>query len=198
MASHLKTARVLLWAAVVVVAIVATSLYVWGTRSPALTALGDGDYELQTAAGEAFDRKSFNGHPSALFFGFTHCPDVCPTTLAEMTAWFQALGEEARDLKAYFVTVDPERDSPEVVGSYVAWAKNVTAVTGPRSEIDKAIKAWGVFTKKIATEDGSYTMDHTASVFLLDRQGNFMGTIAYREDQATAIAKLRKLIATDG
>lgn len=197
MAAHLRTARIVLWVAVVVVAAVATGLYALGTRSPALASLGDGDYQLQTAAGEAFNRDSFNGHPSALFFGFTHCPDVCPTTLAEMTVWFETLGEEARDLKAYFVSVDPERDTPEVVGAYVAWTGHVTAVTGSRSEIDKAIKAWGVFAKRIATEDGSYTMDHTASVFLLDRQGNFTGTIAYREDGATAVAKLRKLIAAD-
>ncbi|MCW5723131.1 MAG: SCO family protein [Devosia sp.] len=187
--------RLVLWVAVAAVAASATGLYLFNSTRPTLTAgLGHGDYVLATATGESFTRESFNGAPSALFFGFTHCPEVCPTSLAEMTAWYEALGAEAKDLKAYFITVDPERDTPEVLADYVGWTKVVTGLTGTPEEIDKAVRAWAVYAAKVPLEDGDYTMDHTASVFLLNRKGEFEGTIAYREDSNTALAKLRKLI----
>ena len=194
MVSGFTRLRAILWVVVAAVALSATGLYLFTTNRQT-AGFGVGDYALVTADGNAFSRASFNGHPSALFFGFTHCPEVCPTTLAEMTTWFEQLGEEAGALEAYFVTVDPERDTAAVIGDYVAWTGAVTGVTGPREEIDKAIKAWAIYAKKIPLENGDYTMDHTASVFLLDRDGNFQGTIAYREDSKTAVEKLRRLIA---
>jgi protein SCO1/2 len=196
MAGAINKLRVGLWAVVAVVALAATGLYVYSTNRPVAlaTTMGAGDYQLVTAAGEPFSRDSFNGHPSALFFGFTHCPDVCPTTLAEMTAWYQTLGADAKDLKAYFVSVDPERDTPEVLQSYLGWTDVVTGVTGSVEEMAKATKSWAVYSAKVPLDDGGYTMDHTASVFLLDRTGNFQGTIAYGESSDTAIAKLRRLI----
>ena len=191
----INSLRAVLWVVVAAVALGATGLYVFTTNRTTAGTLGAGDYALVQADGAPFTRASFEGHPSALFFGFTHCPEVCPTTLAEMTTWFDTLGEEAKDLKAYFVTVDPERDTAAVIGDYVAWTGHFTGVTGPREEIDKAIKAWAIYAEKIPLENGDYTMDHTASVFLLDENGNFQGTIAYREDNKTAVEKLRRLIA---
>ena len=194
--ASLKQARTVLWTLVAVAALSATGLYAYTTiiRPAPVDGIGQGDYRLQTAAGETFTRASFNGAPSMLFFGFTHCPDVCPTTLAEMTNWYEQLGAEADDLKAYFVTVDPERDTPEIIADYVAWTENVVGVTGSLEEIDKAAKAWAVYYAKVPFADGGYTMDHTASVFLLDRNGNFQGTISYQEGSDTALAKLRRLI----
>jgi protein SCO1/2 len=193
----IKTIRTLLWSLVAVVALGATGLYAYSafTRPAAVASLGAGDYQLQTAEGVPFSRASLDGNPSLLFFGFTHCPEVCPTTMAEMTAWYEALGDEAKDLKAYFVTVDPERDTAEVVGDYVAWTGHVTGITGSVEEIEKAAKAWGIFHQKVPLEGGDYTMDHTASVFLLNKAGEFEGTIAYREDSGTAVEKIRKLLA---
>lgn len=198
MAAALDRTRIVLWALVAVVALLATGLYlqtILGRTSQA-AGLGAGEYRLETTEGAAFERATLDGHPSALFFGFTHCPDVCPTTLSDMVAWYAALGADARDLKAYFVTVDPERDSAEILGDYVGWTEKVVGVTGSRAEIDKAIKAWAVHAEKVPLEGGGYSMDHTASVFLLDRQGNFQGTIAYMESQETAIGKLRRLIGS--
>ncbi|SFZ86271.1 protein SCO1/2 [Devosia enhydra] len=194
----LNRTRLVLWALVAVLAIVATGLYLQTIlgRPTQAAGLGAGDYRLETTDGGTFERASLNGHPSALFFGFTHCPDVCPTTLSEMVAWYAALGADARDLKAYFVTVDPERDSAAILADYVGWTEKVIGVTGSRAEIDKAIKAWAVHVEKVLLEGGDYTMDHTASVFLLDRQGDFQGTIAYMESQETAIGKLRRLIGS--
>lgn len=139
----------------------------------------------------------FAGHPSMLFFGFTHCPEVCPTTMAEMAGWFEALGDEGSDLRAYFVSIDPERDSPAVLGDYVSWVSDrITGITGSPEEIAKIAKAWGIYYERVPLEGGDYTMDHTASVFLLDAQGQFQGTIAYREDSETALGKLRNLLGS--
>lgn len=193
---NLRTLRVILWTLVAVAAIGATGLYAYTTmmRPVQAAGIGDGDYQLRTAAGEPFTRASLNGSPSMVFFGFTHCPEVCPTSLAEMASWYEALGSEAEDLKAYFITVDPERDTEAVIGDYVSWTGRVTGVTGDPAEVEKATKAWAVHAEKVPLEGGDYTMDHTASVFLLNDRGEFEGTIAYREASDTALAKLRKLI----
>ena len=109
---------------------------------------GKGVYALVDQNGDPVDQTMFTGHPSALFFGFTHCPEVCPTTLAEMAGWFEALGDEGKDLKAYFVSVDPERDTPAVIGDYVSFVSDrITGVTGKPEEIAKIVKAWGVTPK---------------------------------------------------
>ncbi|MVT00845.1 SCO family protein [Devosia marina] len=191
--SHIRT---VLWTLVAVAALGATGLYVYTTmtRPAQAVALGQGDYELVTATGEAFNRDSLKGSPSMLFFGFTHCPDVCPTSLAEMTVWYEALGDKADDLNAFFVSVDPERDTAEIIGDYVSWTGHVTGVTGSPDEIAKAAKSWGVYYAKVPLEGGDYTMDHTASVFLVNAEGEFEGTIAYRENSDTALAKLRRLL----
>ena len=191
--SHIRT---VLWTLVAVAALGATGLYVYTTmtRPAQAVALGQGDYELVTATGEAFNRDSLKGSPSMLFFGFTHCPDVCPTSLAEMTVWYEALGDNADDLNAFFVSVDPERDTAGVIGDYVSWTGHVTGVTGSPDEVAKAAKSWGVYYEKVPLEGGDYTMDHTASVFLVNAEGEFEGTIAYRENSDTALAKLRRLL----
>lgn len=193
----LKHLRIALWLLVGVAALAATGLYAYTTlnRPTQVAALGQGAYQLATTSGEAFTADTIKGNPSMVFFGFTHCPEVCPTSLAEMTTWYEALGDEARDLKAYFVTVDPERDTAAIVADYVGWTGHVTGVTGSVEETAKATASWGVYAAKVPLEDGDYTMDHTASIFLVNAQGEFEGTIAYREDKDTAIAKLRRLLS---
>ena len=198
--SSLGRLRAILWTLVAVAGLGAVGLYTYmATRPSVAQNLGDGDYQLTTASGEAFDRQSFAGAPSMLFFGFTHCPEVCPTSLAEMTAWYETLGDEAKDLKAYFVTVDPERDTPEIIGQYVGnVSKRITGISGPVDKVLEMVKGFRVYYRKVpldeAKPDGDYTMDHTASVFLLDGTGRFVGTIAYGENPDTAEQKLANLI----
>ena len=195
---NLKTIRRILWGLVAVAMLGVGAGAFWLTNRPVVEAsgFGGGTYALVDQRGEAVDQTMFQGHPSALFFGFTHCPEVCPTTMAEMSAWFEQLGDEGKDLQAYFVTIDPERDTPAILGDYVSWVSDrITGVTGTPEEIAKIAKAWGVYYAKVPLEDGDYTMDHTASVFLLDDKGQFQGTIAYREDGAVALQKLRNLLA---
>ena len=191
----LRTIRIGLWTAVVLLAALATFLY-FGPGRPGQTALGGGDYVLEDGTGAKVTPATLTGKPSMLFFGYTHCPDVCPTTLAEMAGWYEQLGPDADKLNAFFVTVDPERDTPAVINDYVhAVSDRVTGITGTRAEIDKIITAWKVYSEKVPGTDGDYMMNHTASVFLINSQGGFEGTIAYGESQDTAVGKLKKLIA---
>lgn len=192
--STLSRVRLGLWAAVIVAAVAATIIFVMAPPK-AGGGIGGGTYSVVDQRGNALDQTMLVGQPSLMFFGFTHCPDVCPTTMGEMAGWFEELGDEAGPLKAYFVTVDPARDTPEMLNDYVSWVSDhLTAVTGSQAEIDKLVRAWGVVAERVEGEGGDYTMNHTASVFLINARGEFEGTISYGENQETAVAKIRKLL----
>lgn len=193
-AQTLSRVRLVLWAAVVLAAVGATLLFF--LRPPVQGGgIGGGSYALVDQRGNAVDQSVLVGQPSLLFFGYTHCPDVCPTTMGEMAGWFEALGSDGAQLRAYFVTVDPARDTPEILDGYVSWVSDrITALTGPQAEIDKIVKAWAAVAERVDGEDGDYTMNHTASVYLINPQGGFEGTIAYGENQETAVGKIKKLL----
>lgn len=153
-------------------------------------------FTLVDSNGQPITEAAFKGQPSAVFFGFTHCPEVCPTTLYEMDTWLNQLGDEGKDIKAYFVSVDPERDTPEIMKNYVGNVSDrITGVTGEPAKVAAMAKSFGIYSKKVPLEGGDYTMDHTASVLLLDKSGDFFGTIAYEENAQTAVAKLKRLAA---
>lgn len=153
-------------------------------------------FTLVDQNGAEITEAAFRGHPTLVFFGFTHCPEVCPTTLFEMDGWLKALGDEGKDLRAYFVSVDPERDTPELMKTYVSNVSDrIVGISGPPEKIWAMAKAFNIYWKKVDTEGGDYTMDHTASVLLLNSSGGFEGTIAYGEDADTAVAKLKRLAA---
>lgn len=166
---------------------------------------------MRTADGQPFgapfaliDNKSqpiteatLRGHPSVMFFGYTHCPDVCPTTLVEMDDWLKKLGPQGAAIRAYFITVDPERDTADVMNNYVTNVSNrITGITGEPDKVWQMAKDYKIYYKKQPSSDGDYTMDHTATVLLLDSRGRFFGTIAYGEDSDTAIEKLKRLATT--
>ena len=153
-------------------------------------------FVLVDQKGAEVTEAAFRGHPSAVFFGFTHCPEVCPTTLVEMDSWLNKLGDEGKDIRAYFVSVDPERDTPETMDAYVSNVSDrITGITGEPDKVAEMAKAFGIYSRKVPLDGGDYTMDHTASVLLLDRDGGFFGTIAYGENADTAVAKLKRLVA---
>ena len=155
-----------------------------------------GPFTLVDHAGGEITEKAFRGQPTAVFFGFTHCPEVCPTTLFELDGWLTALGDDGKDIDAYFVTVDPERDTPDVLGAYVSNVSDrIVGITGEPEKVAAMTKSFGIFSRKVELEGGDYTMDHTASMLLLDRSGDFAGTIAYGENPETAVAKLKRLAA---
>lgn len=156
-----------------------------------------GPFELTAMTGEPFDTSSMDGAPYAIFFGFTYCPDVCPTTLFEMSTWLETLGDDADNVQALFVTVDPERDTPEVLSDYVsAFGDRIMGLTGTPAEIGTVARAHRVFYQRTELDDGDYTMDHTASVFLFRGDGSFFGTIAYGEAADSAQEKLKRLAKT--
>lgn len=190
----MRTFRIVLWTLVIVAAIGATALYLF--RPSIVNGPGGGQFALVDQRGTAVDQSVFVGKPSLLFFGYTHCPDVCPTTMGEMQGWFASLGDEGKALQGVFVTVDPARDTPEILGDYVSFVSDrILALSGPQTEIDKVVRDWGAVAEKVPNADGTYLMNHTASVFLVNSKGEFAGTIAYGENTDTALEKIKRLIA---
>ena len=153
-------------------------------------------FQLLDQSGTQVSEKDVLGRPAVFFFGFTFCPDVCPTTLASLTALLGQLGPDAERLRVFFVTVDPERDTPDVLRQYLsAFDPRIRGLTGTPEQVSAVTKALGVYAAKVKLDGGGYTMDHTAGMFLLDAQGRFRSTIAYGEEQSAALAKLKKLLA---
>jgi len=154
-------------------------------------------FNLVDQDGDPITEQAFRGHPTVLFFGFTHCPEVCPTTLYELGSWFNELGDEGSNIKAYFVSIDPERDTPELLGGYLSNVTDrVIGITGDPEKVREMARGFNIYFKRIDTDDGDYTMDHTASIILLDSGGHFRKTIAWGENAETAMQKLRDLAKT--
>jgi protein SCO1/2 len=151
-------------------------------------------FQLVDHTGAVITEKEFRAQPSAVFFGFTHCPEICPTTLFELDGYLKQLGPEGEKIRAFFVSVDPERDTPEIMNQYVSnVSKRITGVTGDPAKVAAMTKGYNIYSRKVETGGGEYTMDHTASVILLGKGGSFAGTIAYGESPETALAKLKRL-----
>lgn len=170
-------------------------LYLNQSGGPASAAIG-GPIKLTDQDGKPFDSASLAGKPYAVFFGFTHCPEACPTTLSEIARTEDEIGDPAKELTTLFITVDPERDTPAVMKDYISnFGGNTIGLSGTPEEIAKAAKEYRVFYKKVPTSDGSYTMDHTAVLYLMDRKGEFRDIIAYSEDHSRFVEKFKKLLA---
>lgn len=180
---------VLVGAGLVFVAVQAST----GNGPVAASAFG-GPFSLVDDDGRRVSEADFRGKPTVMFFGFTFCPEVCPTTLAELTADLAGLGPAADDLNVVFVSVDPERDTPEVLRGYLAsFDPRIRGLMGTADEVAATAKAYAVFHRKVPLEGGDYTMDHTSSTFLMDAEGRFVGTISYGEDPKVAFAELKRL-----
>lgn len=191
--------RIILWALVGLAAIggilVALQRPSTSANESALATIG-GPFTLTGADGKPFPSSRLNGKPAAIFFGFTNCPDVCPTTLARLVKLRAQLGQGEDAMSIVFVTVDPERDGPAEVGSYARlFNAPVTGLTGSTADIERIKKQFGVFSQKVDQPGGSYSVDHTANVFLLDRNGQFVATLSPEEGDPVALAKIRRLFA---
>ncbi len=161
---------------------------------PASLGIG-GPFALTDQTGRAVTERDFRGRPMAVFFGFTHCPDICPTTLGEFAAYMETLGPDADRMHWVFITVDPERDTPEHLARYLTlFDARVRGLTGTEAQAAQAARSIRVAFRRVPLEGGGYTMDHTASTFLLDAQGRFAGTIDFHEPDAVAVEKLRGLL----
>lgn len=193
----MRMLRNVLWALVALAAIAAGALY-WrqeADRQPqeARPSFG-GPFTLVDSAGKPFSNSQLTGRPYAMFFGFTHCPDVCPTTLARLVKLRRQLGSDGA-FQIVFVTVDPERDGPAEVGRYAGlFGSPVVGLTGSPAQIASVKKDHGIYSEKVGTGD-DYSVDHTATVLLFDRAGAFQSTMSHDEADAAALAKLRRLTA---
>ena len=153
-----------------------------------------GPFRLTSHEGKAFTDEDLKGKPFAVFFGFTHCPEVCPTTLYDLTQDLEALGKDADKMRVAFITVDPAQDTPELMKTYLgSFDPRIVGLTGTEEEIAAVAKAYKVYYRKVPTESG-YTMDHTATILLMDSRGEFYGTSNFQESQEVRRQKLRQLV----
>ena len=154
-----------------------------------------GPFHLVDQDGKPFSDQDMKGRPFLVFFGFTRCPDICPTTLFEISQVLRKLGPDADRTGALFITVDPERDTPAVLKDYLSnFDPHLRGLTGDRPAIDAAIKAYRVYAKKVPLEGGDYTMDHTAVVYLMDKDGYFVAPFNTKRTADAEAAELRRYL----
>jgi protein SCO1/2 len=165
------------------------------TPNGAATSAIGGPFHLIDQNGKAFSNEDMKGKPYLVFFGYTHCPDICPTTLFELSQLFRNLGPDANRVGALFITVDPERDTRAVLKDYMAsFDPHLRGLTGDRKAIDQAIKDYRVYAKKVPLEGGDYAMDHTALVYLMDKDGHFVAPFNMQRAADAEAAQLRKYL----
>lgn len=154
-----------------------------------------GPFRLVTQDGRMLSDSDLKGHPFAIFFGFTHCPEICPTTLAELSSALDELGPSAKDFRVLFVSLDPARDDPAALKSYLqSFDPRIVGLTGPQEDIAAVAKAYRVYWRTVPGSDGDYTLDHTAITYLMDRSGRYAGIIGYAEPHGEVVKRLRQLV----
>ena len=157
-----------------------------------IAAIG-GPFKLTDQNGREVTDQQLKGKPFLVFFGFTHCPDVCPTTLFEVSEILRALGPDADRTGALFITVDPERDNPAAMKDYLSsFDPHLIGLTGDPAAVAAVAKAYRVYFKKVPLEQGGYTMDHTAIVYLMDKEGRFVSPFSLKRSAEAAAADLRR------
>ena len=163
-----------------------------GPNAPSASAIG-GPFQLIDQDGKPITEQDFKGKPFLVFFGYTHCPDVCPATLYDVSEVLRALGPDADRTGALYITVDPERDTAAVIKDYLSsFDPRLRSATGDADKIAAAEKAYRVYAKKVPTDGGDYTMDHTALVYLMDKQGRFVAPFSLKRRPDESAAELRK------
>ena len=152
-----------------------------------------GPFRLTDQDGRTMTEQDLKGRPFLVFFGFTHCPDVCPTTLFEVSELLRSLGPEADRVRALFITVDPERDTQSAMKSYMSnFDPHLYGLTGDSESLAAVAKEYRVYYKKVPLQEGGYTMDHTALIYLMDKDGRFVAPFNIKRPMEAAAADLRK------
>ena len=154
-----------------------------------------GPFQLTDQAGQTVTEKSLQGRPTLIFFGFTHCPDVCPTSLFEISEVLKAMGKDADRVNAYFISVDPERDTNAAMKDYLSsFDPHLKGLTGDPEAIAKVLSGFRVYARKVPLKDGDYTMDHTALIYLMDRDGKFVSPFNLKRTPEEAAADLKRYL----
>jgi protein SCO1/2 len=166
-----------------------------GVSKVAQPAAIGGPFQLTDQNGKAVTDKSLKGKPTLIFFGYTHCPDVCPTSLFEISEVLRAMGKDADKVNAVFISVDPERDTPATMKDYLSsFDPHLEGLSGDPAETAKVITSYRVYAKKVPTKDGDYTMDHTALIYLMDRDGRFVSPFNLKRTPEEAAVELKRYL----
>lgn len=197
----LSRLRLLLWV-VVGLAALGMVVFIWTqsereqTASQSSMGTIGGPFTLTASDGKPFPSSRLNGKPAAIFFGFTHCPDVCPTTLARLAKLRRQLGQGEDALSIVFVSVDPERDTPAEVANYMSlYETPIIGLTGTPAQVEQVKKQFRIYSRKVEQPGGGYSVDHTAAVMLMDKNGQFVATISPEEGDQVALDKLKRIVA---
>ena len=144
--------------------------------------------------GKQFKNSTLKNRPSLLFFGFTNCPEICPTTLADLSEITREVTSSVDEINIIFVTLDPKRDNKKHLKDYIQYFDgDIIGVTGDKNEIKKFAENWSVFYETVKSSNNNYTLNHTATVFMIDKLGNFRGTISWGENETSIIQKIKNL-----
>jgi protein SCO1/2 len=200
----LKIARTAAWGgSAILVAVLIAGYYMapsgrehptQSTHDRGIPSIG-GPFELVSHKGKRFTHADVAGKAYLVFFGFTHCPDVCPTTLSELTILMDDLGADADRVTPIMITVDPERDTQKILSEYMSsFDSRIVALTGTPQQTEAAVKAFKAYYKKVPLDGGEYTMDHTAGIYMMSAAGAFVGTLDMHEPQDIRLRKLRRLV----
>jgi protein SCO1 len=166
-----------------------------GVRGVTAPAAIGGPFQLTDQVGQTVTEQNLKGKPTLIFFGFTHCPDVCPTSLFEISEVLKAMGKDADRVNALFVSVDPERDTAAAMKDYLSsFDPHLKGLTGNPEAVAKVLSAYRVYSKKVPLKDGDYTMDHTALVYLLDRDGRLVSPFNLKRTPAEAATDLKRYL----
>jgi protein SCO1/2 len=183
------------FASSLVIALVVILWLLGGLRGVTAPAAVGGPFQLTDQAGQTVTEKNLQGRPSLVFFGFTHCPDVCPTSLFEISEVLRAMGKDADRVNAYFISVDPERDTAAAMKDYLSsFDPHLKGLTGDPDAIAKVISGFRVYAKKVPLKGGDYTMDHTALVYLMGRDGKFVAPFNLKRTPEEAAADLKRYL----
>lgn len=162
----------------------------------AMLGRGVDDVALTDSNGAALHWGQLNGKPRLVFFGFTRCPEICPTTIADLSAALDELGPIARDIEIDFVSVDPERDTPEHLATYFAsFGSQFRGLTGERAQIDRVVAAFHAFYEHVPTSGDDYTVNHTAITYLVNPAGEVVDIMGYQTPHDRAVAQLRAFLS---
>jgi protein SCO1 len=156
-----------------------------------------GAFSLADGAGNRVTDSDFRGRLMLVFFGYAHCPDVCPTELQNMADVLDKLGPDAEKVAAIFISVDPKRDTPEAISNYVKnFSPAIIGLTGDQNEVANAARAYRVYYRKVGDSAGdSYTVDHSAFIYLMDREGRYLTHFSFNSEPKVIADAIRKQIA---
>lgn len=194
----MRTVRIVAWAAVAALAIGGiAAIAMFPDRIGLTQRLGSvigGPFSMTTHDGVRLTDRDLRGKPFAIFFGFTQCPDVCPTTMLEVAQLMEKLGPAADRMRFLFVTVDPERDTPDLLRDYLSsFDKRIIGLHGTEAETAAIVRAYRVYVSRVPTKE-SYTINHTATMYLMNAEGRLARTLAFAEDERTRLRKLQDLL----